>query len=187
MTRLTAKDFQPEVLQLFDSYVHGVISRRGFLERAAALAGSASAAAGLLAALNPQFVQARQVEPDDARLQISRQSFDSPQGHGQVSGTLARPSGSKGRLHRQNALLIAIDVFRFCDEATFRADVGRTIAAIKAMPADAAVGTVLAPGERGDREFARRSGTGIPLPPGIRAELSRLAAAAGVAVPWLAD
>ena len=98
MTRLTAKDFQPEVLQLFDSYVHGVISRRGFLERAAALAGSASAAAGLLAALNPQFVQARQVEPDDARLQISRQSFDSPQGHGQVSGTLARPSGSKGRL-----------------------------------------------------------------------------------------
>ena len=100
---------------------------------------------------------------------------------------LAAPPGSKGRLHRQNALLIAIDVFRFCDEATFRADVGRTIAAIKAMPADAAVGTVLAPGERGDREFARRSGTGIPLPPGIRAELSRLAAAAGVAVPWLAD
>jgi carboxymethylenebutenolidase len=41
MTRLTAKDFQPEVLQLFDRSVHGDISRRGFLDRAATLAGSA--------------------------------------------------------------------------------------------------------------------------------------------------
>jgi len=55
------------------------------------------------------------------------------------------------------------------------------------MPADAAVGTVLAPGERGDREYLRRSSAGIPVPTGIRAELSRVAAAAGVAVPWPAD
>ena len=98
MTRLTAKDFQPEVLQLFDRYVHGDISRRGFLERAATLAGSAAAAVGLLAALSPQFAQARQVEPDDARLLTGRQTFDSPQGNGQVSGYLARPAGAKGKL-----------------------------------------------------------------------------------------
>lgn len=100
---------------------------------------------------------------------------------------LAAPPGSKARMHRQNALIIGIDVFRFCDEATFRSDVGRTIAAIKAIPADAAVGSVLAPGERGDREALRRGEAGIPLPPGIRAELSRLAAGAGVAVPWPAE
>jgi LDH2 family malate/lactate/ureidoglycolate dehydrogenase len=92
-----------------------------------------------------------------------------------------------GKRHRQNALLIAIDVFRFCDAATFRADVGRTIAAIKALPADAAMGAVLAPGERGDLEFARRSIAGIPLPPGMQAELGAAAQAAGIAVPWTAQ
>jgi len=89
-----------------------------------------------------------------------------------------------GRRHRQNALLIAIDVFRFCDAAAFRADVGRTIAAIKALPAAAAAGAILAPGERGDREHAQRAAAGIPLPPGTRTELAEAAQAAGVALPW---
>ena len=31
--RLTAADFDPEVLHLFDQYVHGQIDRRGFLDR----------------------------------------------------------------------------------------------------------------------------------------------------------
>ena len=98
MTRLTAKDFQPEVLQLFDRYVHGDISRRRFLESAATLAGSAAAAAGLLAALSPQFAKAQQVAPGDARLQARYQAFDSPQGNGTVRGYLAKPAGVNGKL-----------------------------------------------------------------------------------------
>jgi carboxymethylenebutenolidase len=98
MTRLTAKDFQPEVLQLFDRYVHGDISRRGFLDSAVTLAGSAAAAAGLLAALNPQFAIAQQVAPGDARLQTRYQAFDSPQGNGTVRGYLAKPAGVSGKL-----------------------------------------------------------------------------------------
>jgi carboxymethylenebutenolidase len=98
MTRLTAKDFPPEVLQLFDRYVHGDISRRGFLDRAATLAGSAAAAAGLLAALNPQFAQAQQVAAGDARLQTRYQLFDAPDGNGVVRGYLARPAGVSGKL-----------------------------------------------------------------------------------------
>ena len=98
MTRLTSKDFQPEVLQLFDHYVHGIISRRGFLDKAASLVGSGTTAAGLLAALNPQFALAQQVAPDDARLQTRYQVFDSPQGHGSVRGYLAKPAGVKGKL-----------------------------------------------------------------------------------------
>jgi carboxymethylenebutenolidase len=31
MTRKTANDFHPEVLKLFDKYVHGDMSRRDFL------------------------------------------------------------------------------------------------------------------------------------------------------------
>jgi carboxymethylenebutenolidase len=98
MTRLTSKDFQPEVLELFDRYVHGVISRRGFLDRATALVGSGAAAAGLLLALNPQFAQAQQVAPNDARLQTRHQVFDSPQGNGSVRGYLAKPAGVKQKL-----------------------------------------------------------------------------------------
>ena len=51
MPRLTARDFDPEVLRLFDQYVHGGISRRSFLDHASRIAGSTAAATGLLAAL----------------------------------------------------------------------------------------------------------------------------------------
>jgi carboxymethylenebutenolidase len=98
MTRLTAKDFQPEVLQLFDRYVHGDLSRRGFLESAARFAGSAAGAVGLLTALNPQFAQAQQVAPSDARIQASYQEFDSPQGNGRARGYLVKPASASARL-----------------------------------------------------------------------------------------
>lgn len=92
MNRLTAHDFQPEVLKLFDQFVHGDISRRAFIDRAAGIAGSAAAATALLASLTPQFAQAQQVKPDDARIVTRKQSFESPQGTGQVSGYLAKPA-----------------------------------------------------------------------------------------------
>jgi carboxymethylenebutenolidase len=98
MTRLTAKDFQPEVLQLFDRYVHGDLSRRGFLESATRFAGSAAGAAGLLAALSPQFAQAQQVAPSDARIQTRYLDIDSPQGNGKLHGYLAKPAGSSAKL-----------------------------------------------------------------------------------------
>ena len=98
MTRLTAKDFQPEVLQLFDRYVHGDLSRRGFLDRAAVIAGSSTAAAGLLAALSPQFAQAQQVSPTDPRLEARFIDVASPQGHGSIRGYLVRKAGTTGQL-----------------------------------------------------------------------------------------
>ena len=98
MTRLTAQDFQPEVLQLFDRYVHGDLSRRGFLEAATRHAGSAAAAAGLLAALSPQFAQAQQVAPTDARIQARTLDIASPQGSGKLHGYLAKPAGATGKL-----------------------------------------------------------------------------------------
>jgi hypothetical protein len=54
--RLTAADFHPEVLRLFDQYVHGGIDRRAFLDRSSRFAAaSGTTAAGLLAALSPDF------------------------------------------------------------------------------------------------------------------------------------
>jgi carboxymethylenebutenolidase len=98
MTRLTAHDFQPEVLQLFDRYVHGDLSRRGFIDQATRIAGSPAAAAGLLAALSPQFAAAQVVAPNDPRIITRQQAFDSPQGNGQVKGLLAKPAKTAGRL-----------------------------------------------------------------------------------------
>ncbi|MET0517411.1 MAG: dienelactone hydrolase family protein [Burkholderiaceae bacterium] len=96
--RQTAADFAPEVLKLFDRYVHGALSRRGFLEALQAQAGSAAAAAGLLAALSPRFAEAQQVAPDDRRIVSRRLEFPSPQGNGRVSGLLARPAQGGDKL-----------------------------------------------------------------------------------------
>ncbi|GAA5072093.1 dienelactone hydrolase family protein [Lysobacter panacisoli] len=96
--RKTASDFDPEVLRLFDQYVHGVIDRRGFLTGAARFAVGATTAAGLLAALTPQFAAAQQVKPDDKRLQAKYVEFDSPQGYGKARGYLVRPAKAKGPL-----------------------------------------------------------------------------------------
>jgi carboxymethylenebutenolidase len=92
MPRKTAADFAPEVLKLFDQYVHGGISRRGFLDGASKYAVGGMTAAGLLEALSPNFAQAQQVPPTDARLVASTMTFDSPQGHGKASGYLVKPA-----------------------------------------------------------------------------------------------
>jgi len=96
--RLTADDFAPEVLQLFDRYVHGDLSRRGFLNQTKAYATGAAGAAGLLAALSPQFAQAQQVAPTDARISERWQEFDTPQGTGKVRGYLVKPAGVSAKL-----------------------------------------------------------------------------------------
>ena len=44
----TAKDFHPEVLKLFDQYVHGGLSRRGFLNSASKYAVGVLTAESLL-------------------------------------------------------------------------------------------------------------------------------------------
>ena len=95
--RLVAQDFDPQVLILFDAYVHGDIDRRGFLRRAGELLGSA-AALGVLAALAPRFAAAQQVAADDPRLDARHVEFESPQGHGRGRGYLVRPAAAAGPL-----------------------------------------------------------------------------------------
>ncbi|HET9483681.1 MAG TPA: dienelactone hydrolase family protein [Xanthomonadales bacterium] len=96
--RPTASDFDPQVLRLFDQYVHGVIDRRGFLAGAARHAVGASGAAALLAALSPRFAEAQQVKPDDARIEATWVEIDSPDGYGKVRGYLACPAKPEGPL-----------------------------------------------------------------------------------------
>ncbi|MGQ4583407.1 dienelactone hydrolase family protein [Lysobacter sp. F60174L2] len=96
--RAKASDFDPEVLKLFDQYVHGAIDRRGFLAGAARFAVGAATATGLLAALAPRFAEAQQVKPDDPRLSADFVEFDSPSGYGTGRGYLVKPAKADGPL-----------------------------------------------------------------------------------------
>jgi carboxymethylenebutenolidase len=94
MPRLTAQDFDQELLILFDAYVHGNLDRRGFLSRAQKFAKAGVTAAGLLAALSPDFAAGQQVRKDDARLKADYVTYPSPGGSGTVKGYLARPASA---------------------------------------------------------------------------------------------
>ena len=97
MTRLTANDFDPEVLKLFDQYVHGQLDRRGFLSQAGRYAVGGATAASLLAALSPSFA-AQQVAAADPRIKASFVEYPSPQGNGTLRGYLVQPANTKGKL-----------------------------------------------------------------------------------------
>ena len=97
-SRLTASDFHPEVMRLFDQYVHGRIDRRGFLDGAARYAVGGTTAAGLLAALSPDFAAAQQVPTNDPRIKAESVEFASPQGYGKARGYLVRPAAASGPL-----------------------------------------------------------------------------------------
>ncbi|MBD8644005.1 dienelactone hydrolase family protein [Stenotrophomonas sp. CFBP 13724] len=98
MTRLTAKDFHPDLLELYDGYVHGRLSRRDFLDRAAAFAMAGVAATTLLAAMSPDYALAQQVQFTDPDIVAEYITYPSPNGHGQVRGYLVKPAKVAGKL-----------------------------------------------------------------------------------------
>ncbi len=98
MTRKTAADFDQELLILFDAYVHGVIDRRGFLDKAQKFAVGGVTAGMLLASLSPDFVAAQVVPKDDKRIVTEMVEFASPKGSGKVKGYLAKPANASGKL-----------------------------------------------------------------------------------------
>lgn len=98
MTRLTAKDFHPDLLELYDGYVHGRLSRRDFLDRAAAFAMAGVAATTLLAALSPDYALAQQVQFTDPDIVAEYITYPSPNGHAQVRGYLVKPAKAAGKL-----------------------------------------------------------------------------------------
>ena len=93
MRRKTAADFPPEVMTLFDGYVHGRMSRRDFLDRAGRYAVGGAAMA-MLESLRPNYALAQQVAKDDPRLRTQLVTYPSPKGSGNMRGYVARPTGA---------------------------------------------------------------------------------------------
>ena len=98
MQRKTAQDFDQELLILFDAYVHGLVDRRGFLEKAQKFAVGGATAVGLLAALSPNFALGQVVPKDDTRISTRMVDIPSPAGYGSIKGYLAQPAKAAGKL-----------------------------------------------------------------------------------------
>jgi ureidoglycolate dehydrogenase (NAD+) len=87
------------------------------------------------------------------------------------------------RPHRQNAILIALDVAAFRPLEDYRRDIGELAAMLRAQPLQEGFDEVLMPGERGTRYAAERRVKGIPLPAALWMELGGIARAVGVTMP----
>lgn len=98
MTRMTAKDFSPELLELYDFYAHGRISKREFLDRAGRFAVGGLTAAAILGMMGPDYALAQQVSFNDPEIVAEYAVYPSPNGHGEVRGYLVRPAAATGKL-----------------------------------------------------------------------------------------
>ena len=98
MDRKHASDFPQDLLNLFDRYVHGEISRRDFFERAQKFAVGGLTAASLFEMLKPNYAWAIQVPKDDPRIKAEWVSVPSPQGNGAIKAYLVRPSNAPDKV-----------------------------------------------------------------------------------------
>jgi len=98
LARLTAGDFHPEILKLFDLHVHGLLDRRGFLDKSGKFLAAGVAATSVLEALSPDFAAAQQVKADDPRIKTSVIEYSSPDGNQTIKGLLATPAKVSGKL-----------------------------------------------------------------------------------------
>jgi carboxymethylenebutenolidase len=98
MERKKASDYPRELLNLFDRYQHGGISRRQFFDRAQKFAIGGVTVAALYEELKPNYALAAQVPADDKRIVSSRETVASPQGNGKITGYLVKPANAPAKL-----------------------------------------------------------------------------------------
>ena len=79
-------DYDQKILDLFDGYVHGLLTRRQFIDRAAGFTAAGVTAASILSSLSPNYALAEQVSPDDASIETSYKEYSSPKGAGRTKG-----------------------------------------------------------------------------------------------------
>lgn len=87
-----ASDFDPKILNLFDGYVHGKLTRRQFLDRVAGVAAAGTSAGAILASLSPDYALAQQVDPENKSINVGYKRYASPKGAGVMKGYYARPA-----------------------------------------------------------------------------------------------
>ena len=96
--RKRAKDFDQRILEIFDGYVHGKMSKREFITQAGRYAAAGVTGAMILEQLQPNYALAQQVAPDDPEIETEVIEYESPEGHGTIRALMARPAGAEGPL-----------------------------------------------------------------------------------------
>jgi carboxymethylenebutenolidase len=152
MERKKATDFPQELLDEFDLYVHGDISRREFLDRANKYAVGGLTAVAIWEMLRPNYALAQQVPKDDARIKTEYATVQSPQGNGTIKGYYARPAKIAGKLpavlviHENRGLNPYIeDVARRLAVANFLAFAPDGLTSLGGYPGDEEKATALFP------------------------------------------
>ncbi len=96
--RKKASDFDPRILEIFDGYVHGKMTKREFISKAGKFTAAGVTGAMILEELQPNYAWAQQVAPDDPDIETMVVEFQSPDGHDNVSGLMAKPANAQGKL-----------------------------------------------------------------------------------------
>jgi carboxymethylenebutenolidase len=158
------------IIDLYNEYVHTALPRREFMTRLASIAGGSAAAMAILPFIEPNYAQARQIEPDDKRLKAEKIEFDGPQGR--VKAYLALPR----KLRKDEKLpgILVIHENRGLNEHI--EDVARR-AAVGGYIAIAPDGLSVAGGAPADQEAARDLFA--------KQDPARIAGDVLAAVPWL--
>ena len=98
MERKKASEFPQGLLNLFDKYVHGGISRREFMDGATKYAVGGLTAAALFDLLRPNYAWAEQIPKDDKRIVTASITYPSPMGYGMVKALYVKPANASGKL-----------------------------------------------------------------------------------------
>lgn len=96
--RMTAADFDQDLLDLYDFYAHGKITKREFLDRAGKFAVGGLTAAALLSMMSPNYAMAEQVSFNDPDIRADYVTYPSPNGHGEVRAYMVAPANAAGPL-----------------------------------------------------------------------------------------
>lgn len=83
-----------DMISLYDTFTHGGMDRRSFMNHLAALAGSTTAAMALLPMLSNDYARAETIKPDDPRLIIEENVAVTGADKG-LTGYFARPKDAK--------------------------------------------------------------------------------------------
>ena len=98
MQRRKASDFDQRILELYDGYVHGRMSKRDFLDHAAKYAVGGVSAAALLASLKPDYALAAAGRPTTRRSRPRPSNTPRPRATARCAALMARPAGATGPL-----------------------------------------------------------------------------------------
>lgn len=93
-----APQYDQRLLDLYDRYAHGFISRRQFINRAGKITAGSMSAAAVLNALSPDYSLAQQVSADDPSISVGYQEYASPKGAGTMRAYMASPANADGKL-----------------------------------------------------------------------------------------